>query len=127
MKIYIVQPMRGRSKEEILEERELGKRVAQVYYPNAEFLDSYYEDYDESKSPLWYLAKSCEMMAQADLIVMLPFYFGTPGCDLESHIAEVYGIPRLMVNYHIEEDGSYPDVYDVTTHRDAFGNTEGKP
>lgn len=110
MKVYIVQPMRERSKEQILKERELGKRVTQVFYPNAEFLDTYYEDYDDTKSPLEYLARSCEMMAQADLVVLLPFYFGTPGCDLESHIAEIYNVPRLMINYHINRDGSYPEL-----------------
>lgn len=111
MKIYIIQPMRDRTKEQILEDRALGKRVAKIYYPEAVFLENYYEDYDENVNPLLYLARSCELMAQADLIVMLPFYFGMPGCDLENHIAEIYKIPRLMINFHIEADGGYPDVH----------------
>ena len=43
MKIYISQPMgKGRTKEEILEERRKGIEIAKIYYPNAEFLDTYF-------------------------------------------------------------------------------------
>lgn len=113
MKIYICQPMRGLTKEEILKERELGIKVAHVYYPEAEIINNFFDDYDANVSPIVYLARCCELMVQADLMLMLPFYFGTPGCDIESHIAEVYGIPRLLVNYVPDENGDYIGISEL--------------
>lgn len=111
MKVYIIQPMRDRTEEQIKAEMERGKQVVRIYFPNAEFLETYFEDYTDEVNPLLYLSRSCALMAQADLVVMLPFYFGMPGCDLENHIAEIYRVPRMMINFHIEEDGSYPDIH----------------
>ena len=110
MKVYLVQPMRGMSKEDILRVREMGIRVVKSIYPDAEILENYFEDYDPSLPPVHYLAKSCELLAQADLMVMLPFYLGTPGCDVESHIGEAYKIPRLVINFIPNPDGTYGQV-----------------
>ena len=113
MKIYISQPMgKGRTKEEILEERRRGIEVAKIYYPNAEFLDTYFEDYDETQhTPMEYFARSAALMAQADLIILLPFYMGSYGCEVEDHIAQVYRIPRLIINYGMDLNGEYNDVH----------------
>ena len=58
MKVYIAQRMAGLTREEILRERELGKAVVRVYYPEAEFIDSYFEDYDVTggKKPIDYFS-----------------------------------------------------------------------
>lgn len=119
MKIYIIQPMGGRTKEQILQDRELGKKVAQVYYPKAEFLNNYFDDYDENVSPLVYLSRCCDLMAQADLVIMLPFYFGAQGCDLENHIAQVYHKPRMIINFAIDEQGNYTDVKQLNDGEEA--------
>lgn len=113
MKIYISQPMgKGRTKEEILEERRKGIEVVKIYYPNAEFLDTYFEDYDGAQhTPMEYFARSAALMAQADLIVLLPFYMGSHGCEVEDHIAQVYRIPRLIINYGTDLNGEYNDIH----------------
>ena len=111
MKVYISQPMRGRSKEEILDERDKGMQVIRVYYPDAEFLNNYFEDYNTSNgmSPMMYFAECAKLMAQADLIVFLPMYLGAGGCEVEDHIAEVYHIPRMYINFAIDSYGNYED------------------
>lgn len=101
MKVYIAQRMSGLTKEEILEEREKGKAVVKVYYPDAEFIDSYFDDYDVSgdKTPMDYFAESSKLMAQAELCAFLPGFFGSKGAEVEDHIAIAYDIPRMYITF----------------------------
>ena len=96
MKVYISQRMAGLTQEEILRERELGKAVVRVYYPEAEFIESYFEDYDVTggKKPIDYFSDTVRLMSQADLCAFLPGFFGSKGAEVEDHIAIAYGIPR---------------------------------
>lgn len=108
MKVYISQPMANKSKEEILEERERFKKAILNIFPDAEFLPTYFEDYDTEKmSPLDYLAENVSMMAKADLVVTLPMYMSADGCGVEDHIAQVYGIPRFGLDYRFGLNGEY--------------------
>lgn len=106
MKVYIVQQMAGLTREEILRERALGEKVVRVYYPDAEFIDSYFEDYDVTgeKKPMDYFADTVRMMAEADLCAFLPGFFGCRGAEVEDHIAIAYGIPRFYVNFAVGQD-----------------------
>lgn len=107
MNVYLVQPMRNRTKEEIMSARERGIKVVKALYPDCTILDNYFEDYDKEIPATDYLARSCELLSKTDLMVLLPFYYGVPGCDLEGHIAEVYKIPRLIINFIPGPDGKY--------------------
>lgn len=106
MKVYIAQRMAGLTREEILRERELGKAVVRVYYPEAEFIDSYFEDYDVTggKKPIDYFSNTVRLMAEADLCAFLPGFFGSKGAEVEDHIAIVYDIPRFYVNFAVGQD-----------------------
>lgn len=99
MKVYIVQPMAGYPKDIIMRERERGIMAVKLYYPDAEILDNYFDDYDQ-KTPLENLARSVALMAQADMCLFLPMYVnhGYYGCEVEDHIAQVYCIPRFAIN-----------------------------
>ena len=67
MKVFISQPMTGRTKEEILNER---NEVIEELRCKSEYevLDSYFEDYDPQNGsiPIKYLAKSIDVLAEAD-------------------------------------------------------------
>lgn len=112
MNVYISQPMKNRSKEEILDERAKGEAAVRVYYPSAEFLNSYFDDYDTSKhTPMDYFAMTAELLAKADLVAFLPMYLGSGGCEVEDHIAQQYHIPRMYINYGMDANGEYNDVH----------------
>lgn len=107
MKVYISQRMAGLTRDEILAERELGKAAVRVYYPDAEFIDSYFEDYDASgdKKPMDYFADTVKMMSQANLCAFLPGFYGCRGAEVEDHIAIAYGIPRFYITLSSVDNG----------------------
>lgn len=96
MKVFISQPMRGKSSEVILAERKLIiERIKESYGDNTEVLDSYASDFNESEmknSPVKYLAKSIDVLAEADLAFFASGWKGARGCQLEYDIARAYGI-----------------------------------
>ena len=73
MKVFISQPMNGKSEEEILEERKYAiadaKRRFSGFGDDVEIIDSYLEDYNPTGGciALKYLAKSIELLADADV------------------------------------------------------------
>ena len=69
-KLFISQPMRDKTKEEILREREAAiKASSEAIGEDVEVIESYFEDYDPKDCciPLKYLAKSLELLADADI------------------------------------------------------------
>ncbi|MFQ9065977.1 MAG: hypothetical protein ACLR5O_02210, partial [Romboutsia timonensis] len=73
MKVFISQPMKGRTEEEILNERNKAIELLKSNNSNIEILDSYFEDYNPQTGsiPLNYLAKSRELLADADLLLCI--------------------------------------------------------
>ena len=71
MKIFISQPMMGKSDELIIAERKLIiERVKSMYGNDVEILDSLFNDYNTSDikhPPVALLGKSLEVLAQADV------------------------------------------------------------
>ena len=93
MKVFISQPMTGRTKEEILNERnEVIEELKSEY--DVEVLDSYFEDYDPQNGsiPLKYLAKSIEVLAEADVLLCVGDWRNSRGCRVEHECAKQYGI-----------------------------------
>jgi hypothetical protein len=96
LKVFISQPMSGRSREEILAERKaiidsLSSRIEKV-----EVIDSFIEDdFLKSSSSVWCLGKSIEMMSQAKLAVFGKGWEGARGCRIEHDVCEAYGIEIL--------------------------------
>lgn len=58
MKLFISQPMAGKTDKEILDERERVIRNVKELFPDQEIevIDSFFDG--EPKTPLWYLGKS---------------------------------------------------------------------
>lgn len=104
MKIFISQPMRDKSRKEILTER---KRIEEIFKGN-EFIDSYIEDIPEmtGNTRVWCLGESIKRMKDADLVVAPSNAYAYPGCEIETMVAGAYEIPlcRILMYPPIEED-----------------------
>ena len=95
-KIFISQPMKGFTDDEILKEREVIKaRVEQVIEDKVEFINSFMEDYPgeiNKHVPVWYLGKSIQFLSQADIAYFGGEWENARGCKIEHEIAKQYGI-----------------------------------
>ena len=67
-KLFISQPMKGKSDEEILRERKRAIQCAerQLNEP-VEVIDSFFQSAPADAKPLWFLGKSLELLAGADI------------------------------------------------------------
>ena len=95
-KLFISQPMKGLTDEEILKAREeIKTRAEQAIGEQVELIDSFVEDYPKeiNKSiPVWYLGKSIQFLSQADIAYFGSDWRNARGCKIEYEIASVYGI-----------------------------------
>ena len=97
-KLFISQPMRNKTKDEILRERETAiKTASELFSDDVEIIDSYFEDYDPKNGciPLKYLSKSLERLADADVAYFCPGWDTARGCKIENQCAVEYGIERI--------------------------------
>lgn len=94
-KVFISQPMNGKTDKEILEQREVAIAAAEHFLGEpVEEIKSYFEDYNPESGciPLKYLAKSLELLADADVAYFAPGWEDARGCKIERSCAEAYGI-----------------------------------
>lgn len=93
-KVFISQPMKDKTEQEILEEREKIFQLAKERFPDAELIDSYFDDYKPSTGNigLKYLAKSLELLADANIAYFAPGWDKARGCEIEHECAFKYGI-----------------------------------
>ena len=90
MKIFISQPMKGLSEEEIRHNREKAiKKIKSLYGDDVEIIDSYIDD---EGTPLWCLGKSIELLSTADVAYFLKGWNTALGCRIEYMCADNYGI-----------------------------------
>lgn len=99
IRVFISQPMKGKTKEEILAVRD--KAIENVKNmmdgEPVEVIDSYFEDYnpDNGCIPLKYLAKSLELLADADCACFVKGWEDARGCRIEHEAAVEYGIATI--------------------------------
>lgn len=93
-KLFISQPMNGRNEQEIKAERKHFEKHAFDFFGCDEVINSYFEDYNPENGciPLKYLAKSIEMLADADVAVFCKGWENARGCRIEHECAVAYGI-----------------------------------
>ena len=93
MKLFISQPMRGKTKEEILAAREKAIASATRHFGETpEVIDSYFENAPADANPLWYLGKSIELLSTADVAYFAKGWEEARGCRIENTCAIEYGI-----------------------------------
>ena len=95
-KLFISQPMRGLTDEEILKTREeIRARAEHAIGEPVELIDSFIKDYpgETNKSiPVWYLGKSIQLLSQADIAYFGGNWRNARGCKIEHEVARTYGI-----------------------------------
>lgn len=89
MKLIISQPMRGKTEKQIRNERE--ELVKKLQEEGHEVVDTIFSDFGEGKStPLHYIAKSIEFMAEIDGVVFMQGWDMARGCIIEHECATRY-------------------------------------
>lgn len=96
MKVFISQPMRDKTDEQIKEERAKAvSRIKEKYNEDVEIIDSFVENAPHNAKPLWFLGKSLELLANADIAYFCKDWEKYRGCKIEHTCAKEYGI-KLM-------------------------------
>lgn len=95
-RLFISQPMRDKTNEEILIERGKAVKVAkEMLNEDVEVIDSFFREAPHDAKPLWYLAKSLELLATADVAFFCTDWEKYRGCRIEYICANEYGIPII--------------------------------
>ncbi len=102
VRLFISQPMRGKSDEEIESEREDLIAIAKAVYAGrgeVEVIDSFFKGGLDvpagAKAPLYYLSKSLELLATADVAIFAKDWREARGCRIEHECADGYGVARI--------------------------------
>ena len=95
-KLFISQPMKGLTDEEILKTREeIRKKAEKEIGEPVELIDSFIKEYpgEINKSvPVYYLGKSIQLLSQADIAYFGGDWRNARGCLIEHEVATQYGI-----------------------------------
>lgn len=97
-KLFISQPMRGKTDEEILKERKyLITKAEERTGEKFEVIESFFQGAPADAKPLWYLGESLKLLSTADFAVFAPGWQDYRGCRIEHDAAVAYGIPIVEV------------------------------
>ena len=92
-KLFISQPMKDKTDAEILAVREQAIQSAKnLLGEDVEVIDSFFQDAPHDAKPLWFLAKSLELLATADVVYFAKNWEKYRGCRIENTCAIEYGI-----------------------------------
>lgn len=101
VRLFISQPMRGK-KLQIEREREDLIAIAKSVYAGrgeVEVIDSFFKGGLDvpvgAKAPLYYLSKSLELLATADVAIFAKDWREARGCRIEHECAAEYGVTRI--------------------------------
>ena len=92
-KLFISQPMRGKTDEEILAERKKAIESAERNLGEpVEVIDSFFQNAPADARPLWFLGKSLKLLSTADIAYFAKGWEDARGCRIENQCAVEYGI-----------------------------------
>ena len=95
--LFISQPMRGKTDEEILAVRSDAIQAAKAAVgEDVEVIESFFQNAPAEARPLWFLGKSLELLATADFGYFAPGREEARGCRVERICAEEYGVPTVI-------------------------------
>lgn len=95
-KLFISQPMRGKTDEEILAVREKAiKSAEEMIGEPVEVIDSFFQSAPADARPLWFLGKSLELLSTVDVAYFAEGWNEFRGCKIEHTCAVEYNIDRI--------------------------------
>ena len=95
-KLFISQPMKDKTNDEIERARERAIREATEYIGEPV---SFFKNAPHDAKPLWFLAESIRLLADADLVYFAKGWEDARGCMIERECAVQYGVPILEPDY----------------------------
>ena len=96
-KVFISQPMKDKTNQEIEQERKEIIEKAEKYFGEIEVIDSFFKDAPHDAKPLWFLGKSLELLSNANVIVLGKGWGCSRGCRIEHECAIQYGISVIYI------------------------------
>ena len=96
-KIFISQPMKDKTNQEIEQERKEIIEKVRKYFWEFEVIDSFLKDAPHDAKPLWFLGKSLELLSNANVIVLGKGWEHSRGCRIEHECAVQYGISVIYI------------------------------
>lgn len=92
-KLFISQPMKGKTDEEILKERKKAISLAKlIINEDVEVIDSFFQNAPIYANPLWFLGKSLELLSTADVAYFCDEWYNYRGCCMEHNACLHYNI-----------------------------------
>lgn len=93
-KLFISQPMNGKTDKEIKEERDRIIKIVTEKFGEVKVIDSFVNENapNNANAGLWYLGKSLEMLSAADCAYFADGWQNYRGCKIEHECAVQYGI-----------------------------------
>ena len=100
MKVFISQPMRDKTNEQIEKEREdaISYVRNKLGAKEVEVIDSFFKNAPHEARPLWFLGKSFELLSTADVAVFIGDWANYRGCNMEYKACREYGIKAVDLN-----------------------------
>lgn len=99
-KLFISQPMKDKTDEEILRVREKAIESAKCKLgEEVEVIDSFFQNAPHDAKPLWFLGKSLELLSTADVVYFAKGWEEARGCKIENMCAIEYGIDLIIEDY----------------------------
>ena len=97
LKVFISQPMRDKTDEQIKSERINATKVIKEKYPDKEIeiIDSFFEGAQHDAKPLWFLGKSIQLLSTADVAYFVGNWRDYRGCKAENYLCKEYGIKTI--------------------------------
>lgn len=100
-KLFVSQPMRDKTEEQILGERTRAVKEAQKELgEDVEIIDSYFKEYPSmglkgDVKSVWCLGKSIALLAQADIAYFVKGWQNYRGCRIEHAVCKEYKITTI--------------------------------
>ena len=95
-KLFISQPMKGKTDEEILAARAKAIKAAEKKLGEpVEVIDSFFQGAPADAKPLWYLGESLKLLATADVAYFAEGWEDARGCKIELSCALAYDIDHI--------------------------------
>ena len=93
-KVFISMPMNGKTDEEIVKEFKSTKKRVLELFDGCQVIDSVFSNFDldnNANTPIHYLGRSIELLADADIVYFARGWDKARGCLIEYQVAKTYG------------------------------------
>lgn len=111
-KLFISCPMKGRTEEAIRHDMDRMHKMAEIMFDQElEVIPTYVKHNlpDTVNRSIWCLGESIKKMSEADYFIGIRYLETFHGCEVEAHVARLYGITSA----YVDTDAMMPDVVEL--------------